>query len=105
MTWTLLLVLALIVFFNRYVFLEPKVVLRLPDWVEGMLRYSAPCLLTAICAPIVFYQDNILRSIPADPYFISALVCILLALVFKRLLLNLLLSLLCFYLLIFVFLN
>lgn len=103
MTWALLLILAAIVFLNRYLFLEPRVCLKLPHWVEEMLQYSAPCLLTAICAPIIFYQGEVLRSIPLDPYFIAAGICIALALLFKRLLPNLIVSLVCFYLLIFMF--
>lgn len=57
MTWALLLTLAAVVFFNRYVFLEPKVAIRLPKLLERMLHYAAPCLLAAICVPIVFYDD------------------------------------------------
>ena len=54
MTWTYILILAAIVFFNRYLFLEPRVDIKFPHFFEKMLKYSAPCLLTAICAPIIF---------------------------------------------------
>lgn len=103
MIWLLLLSLALIVFCNRYLFLEPNIKLRLPVLIEKMLNYSAPCLLTAICAPIVFFDGSSLRSIPLDPYFIAAIFCVIFALIFKNLLLNLALSLAVFYILIFMF--
>ena len=54
MTWALLLTLAAVVFFTRSVFLEPKVAIRLPKLLERMLHYAAPCLLAAICVPIMF---------------------------------------------------
>ena len=104
MTWALLLTLAAIVFINRYFFLEPKVALKLPIVVENMLQYSAPCLLTAICAPIVFFNGDQWRNLPLDPYFLTAIIFIVLAIISRKILLNLGLSLLCFYAL-FYFLN
>jgi len=97
MTWILLLALAVIVFINRYFFLEPKIVFKLPMIIEDMLQYSAPCLLTAICAPIIFFDGHVLRSLPLDAYFLAALLCVVFAFIFKKILLSLTLSLLCFY--------
>ncbi len=97
MTWTLLLSLAVIVFLNRYVFLEPKIAFKLPHFIEQMLQYSAPCLLTAICAPIVFFNGDQFRTLPLDAYFITAIICVVLALISNKILMNLGLSLLCFY--------
>lgn len=53
MSGALLFALAGIVFFNRYLFLEPRLPIRLPALVQQALKYSAPCLLTAICGPII----------------------------------------------------
>lgn len=100
MSWTLLLTLALCVFINRYLFLEPKVNLKLPTWFEGMMQYSAPCLLSAICVPIIFFEDVSPRQLPFNAYFIGTCICIFLALLSKKLLMNLVLSLFCFYLMI-----
>lgn len=97
MTWLLLCSLALIVFINRYVFLEPKVAIRLPVFFQQMLQYSAPCLLVAICAPIVFFQGDQLRVNIFDPYILSAVLCVILALLNQQILLNLSLALVCFY--------
>ena len=97
MTWLLLLSLAGIVLINRYFFLEPKVAFKLPAMIENMLQYSAPCLLTAICAPIIFFQGDQLRVNIFDPYILSATLCVILALLNQRILLNLSLALVCFY--------
>ena len=101
MTWSLLLILASIVFVNRYVFLEPKVSFKLPAVLENMLQYSAPCLLTAICVPLVFFEHDQLRNLPANPYFLGALFCIFLAVYSQKFILNLVLALLGFYLLLY----
>lgn len=99
MTWILLFSLAVIVFANRYFFLEPKISIQLPQYAQQMLRYSAPCLLTAICTPIIFFDGEQLRDLPLDPYFLTAILAVIFALVLKRILLSLGLSLLSFYLL------
>lgn len=106
MSWGLLLGLALVVFFNRYFFLEPRIHLKLPHFLRQMLQYSAPCLLTAICAPIVFFQeDGAFREIPLNPYFMGAVLTIIFAIIFKKILVSLAVSLLCFYLMQYVFLK
>ena len=58
MTWFILIILALVVFMNRYILLEPNLPLRLPKWFQQSLQYSAPCLLTAIATPIVFMDEH-----------------------------------------------
>lgn len=42
MSWGLILLLAAIVFCNRYVFLEPRVPVKLPALLEQALQYAAP---------------------------------------------------------------
>ena len=97
MTWTYILILAAIVFFNRYLFLEPRVDIKFPHFFEKMLKYSAPCLLTAICAPIIFYQDDALRAFANNPYLYGAIFCVLMILWLKKTLLSIILSLVFFY--------
>ena len=97
MTWTYILILAAIVFFNRYLFLEPKVDIKFPHFFEKMLKYSAPCLLTAICAPIIFYQDDAFRAFANNPYLYGAIFCVLMILWLKKMLLSIILSLVFFY--------
>ena len=97
MTWTYILILAAIVFFNRYLFLEPRVDIKFPHFFEKMLNYSAPCLLTAICAPIIFYQDDTFRAFANNPYLYGAIFCVLMILWLKKTLLSIILSLVFFY--------
>ena len=97
MTWTYILILAAIVFFNRYLFLEPRVNVKFPHFFEKMLKYSAPCLLTAICAPIIFYQDDAFRAFANNPYLYGAIFCVLMILWLEKTLLSIILSLVFFY--------
>lgn len=55
MSWTLLIGLAMVTFFNRYLFLEPKTRIVVPQFVMSMLNYAAPCLMISIAIPIVFF--------------------------------------------------
>ncbi|WP_151980509.1 AzlD domain-containing protein [Acinetobacter guerrae] len=102
MTWLMICALAAIVFFNRYVFLSPNVNIRLPAFVERMLKYSAPCLLTAICLPIVFFDGDQIRFLPTNAYLYAAILCVILAYFHVKIIYNVVISLLFFYCLNFV---
>ncbi|MDF0533416.1 AzlD domain-containing protein [Shewanella sp. A32] len=99
MSWLLLLTLAVIVFFNRYLFLEPKLPLRIPKLVREALSYSAPCLLIAICAPVILVDHGTLRPLPDNPYLWGAIIAVVIAYVVRHMLSAVALSLLAFYLL------
>lgn len=99
MSWLLLLGLAVLVFFNRYLFLEPRVPVRLPALLRQALNYSAPCLLTAICGPIILLHDGTLHSLPDNPYLFGAVVGVVIAAWVRNMILSVLLILLAFYLL------
>ena len=89
MIWLLIFALAGIVFFNRYLLLEPRLPIRLPIFVRQALQYSAPCLLTAICGPILL-GDSGLEGLASNPYTYAALFSIGCALVIKNMLLSVL---------------
>ncbi|WP_044101030.1 AzlD domain-containing protein [Acinetobacter pittii] len=97
MSWFMILGLAAIVFFNRYYFLEPHVKIKLPLILNKMLNYSAPCLLTAICIPVIFFDGNHLRGVINNPYIYAAIFCIVIAMYLKKVLLNVIASLGFFY--------
>lgn len=97
MSWAFIFLLASIVFFNRYLFLEPKIAIQFPVFFERMLKYSAPCLLTAICIPIVFYDAGEWRSLQVNSYFYATIFCGMVSFFVRRVLLSLALSLLFFY--------
>ncbi|ENY73851.1 branched-chain amino acid transport [Aeromonas diversa CDC 2478-85] len=97
MSWLLILALATIVFFNRYVFLEPNVPLKIPNLVNRALKYSAPCLMTAICGPIILMEHGAIREFPNNPYFLGALISIVISFYIKNIVSAVLLSLAAFY--------
>lgn len=97
MSWFMILGLAAIVFFNRYYFLEPTVKIKLPLIMNKMLNYSAPCLLTAICIPVVFFDGDNLKGIIDNPYIYAAIFCIVIAHYLKKVLLSVIASLVFFY--------
>lgn len=96
MIWLLIFILAGIVLFNRYVLLEPRLPIRLPNFIRQALQYSAPCLLTAICGPILLGETG-LSGLASNPYSYAALLSIGCALVIKNMLLSVLVSLAGFY--------
>lgn len=102
MSWTLLLALAAIVFANRYVFLEPRLPVRIPKLLHDALKYSAPCLLTAICGPIILMDNGVLRSFPDNPYLWGSLCTVVIAFFIRQMVVAVLASLLVFYALVFV---
>ena len=68
-----ILAMAGLVFFSRYLFLEPKLPIRLNSTTQRLLAYSSPAILTAIWAPIVFIQEGELAISVTNPYLIGAL--------------------------------
>ncbi|MEL4887484.1 AzlD domain-containing protein [Pectobacterium betavasculorum] len=98
MSWLLIFVLSGIVFFNRYIFLEPAVPVRIPVLLHRALKYSAPCLLTAICGPIILMDNGIIRAFPDNPYFLGAIVSIVISFFIRNIVIAVLLSMLAFYL-------
>ncbi|MFT8211410.1 MAG: AzlD domain-containing protein [Symbiopectobacterium sp.] len=99
MSGTLLFALAGIVFLNRYLFLEPRLPIRLPGLIQQALKYSAPCLLTAICGPIILLDHGIMRSFDDNPYLWGALFSVIIAFFVRNMLLAVILSLIFFALL------
>lgn len=99
MSWFLLLTLAAVVFFNRYLFLEPAVPVRLPVAIREALKYSAPCLLIAICGPIILLNHGEVRALSDNPYLYGALAGVLIAARVRNMVLSVLLILAVFYLL------
>lgn len=87
-----------IIFISRYIFIEPKLPLRLNATMVKFLSYSAPAVLTAILAPIVFVQDNTLHLNLDNSYLIGAVFAVLLILLTRNTLLTAVLSMLLFFL-------
>lgn len=102
MSWTLIVAISALVFLNRYLFLEPRIRLKLPHFIQRMLHYSAPCLLTAICIPVIFYDSaQQFRPMTDNLYLYAALATAIFYLNSKRLLLSSILGFAVFYILYF----
>jgi len=99
MVWAVILGMGLIVFFNRYVFLEPRLPIRLGSNVRQFLGFAVPGMLTAICGPIVFLPEHQLNLRVDNPYLLGAVVAVALVLWTRNVLLSVLLSMGAFYLL------
>ncbi|OTG87591.1 branched-chain amino acid transporter [Acinetobacter sp. ANC 4558] len=97
MSWMLIIGLSLIVFINRYIFLEPKFQFQLPIFIQKMLKYAAPCLMVSLCVPIIFYQNHEFRELIHNVYLYSAIITIVVAQLTQKLLLSIVLSLFSFY--------
>ncbi|MGR5148053.1 AzlD domain-containing protein [Photobacterium alginatilyticum] len=99
MIWLTLLAMALLVFSSRYLFLEPRLPLRLNAQAQKLLSYSSPAVLTAIWAPIVFLPEGELSVSWHNPYLVAAIVAVLLAWKLKSVLLTAVISMAVFFLL------
>jgi branched-subunit amino acid transport protein len=88
----MIFLMAAIVFGSRYLFLEPKLPVRLNTKIQKFLSYSAPAVLTAILAPIVFINDTELNLSIENSYLVCALVAVFLAILTKNTLLTTILS-------------
>lgn len=103
MIWLTIILMTVIIFISRYIFIEPKLPLRLNPGMVKFLSYSAPAVLTAILAPIVFLQDlgsgnNTLHLNLDNSYLIGAVFAVLLILLTRNTLLTAVLSMLLFFL-------
>ncbi len=94
-----ILAMALLVFISRYLFLEPRVPLRLGTHAHRLLTYSSPAVLSAIWAPIVFTPHGKLWLTYHNPYLWGALTAALIAWKTRNVLLTTVLSMMIFLLL------
>jgi len=102
MNWLTIILMAAILFFNRYVFFAPSIPVRLPTIIQDALKYSAPCILTAICGPILLLNDDGgLRSFPDNPYLWGVLFSILVARYVRNMIVAVLVSMAFFYMLLY----
>lgn len=99
MIWLLIVAMGVVVFLNRYVFLEPRLPLRLGSNVRQFLGFAVPGMLTAICGPIIFLPEHQLNLDPLNPYLLGSLVAIVLVLLTRSVLLSMLASMLIFFVL------
>lgn len=87
-----ILAMTLLVFISRYLFLEPRLPLRLKPMLQRILSYSSPAVLTAIWAPIVFIPEGELGLSYNNPYLLCAALAVGLILWTKNVLLTTVIS-------------
>lgn len=96
MTLLTIVLMAVITFTTRYLFIHPKVPIRLGAKMVSFLSFSAPAVLTAIWVPIIFIHDNALNISLTNPYILSASVAIIIAAKSKSIYLTLITSVIVF---------
>ena len=99
MVWAVIFGMGALVFLNRYVFLEPRLPVRLSSNVRQFLGFAVPGMLTAICGPIIFLADHQLNLSPANPYLLAGICAVALMFWTRNVLMTVLLSMAVFYLL------
>ncbi|XQW83990.1 AzlD domain-containing protein [Thalassotalea piscium] len=92
MTLLTIVLLAIISFTTRYLFLHPKVPVRLGPRMVRFLSFSAPAVLTAIWVPIIFVQQQQLILSWRNPYLVAATVAVVIAAKTKSVYLTLFIS-------------
>lgn len=90
--WLLILTMTLTVFASRYLFLEPRLPLKLSDEALRFLSYSAPAVLSAVIGPLVFIQEDSLNMELTNPYLIGALAAVVLMILTRSTLLTAVIS-------------
>lgn len=96
MFWSLIIGMTLAVFLSRYLFLEPKLPLKINQTGLRLLSYSAPAVLAAVIAPLVFVHDKQLDLAWDNSYMIAAVAAAGLMIITKNTLLTASLSLVLF---------
>ena len=95
----LIVAMGLVVFFNRYLFIEPRLPVRLNRGAREFLGFAVPGMLTAICGPIIFLADHQLNLSPTNPYLLAGICAVALMYWTRSVLTTVLLSMALFYLL------
>jgi len=95
--WLLIALMAVVTFGIRYALYARANAVTLPPKLERALKYSAPCVLTAIWVPAVMMPQGELALTANNPYLVGATVAIVVALWKKNVLLTIVTSMLCFF--------
>ncbi len=94
--WLTLVLMALTTFAFRYAFFTGYLSLEIGPRLRRFLGFSAPCVLTAMAAPILVMPHGELVRTIADPYLLGGLSAIGLGLVTRHMLPTVVISLLVF---------
>ncbi|MDP2560797.1 AzlD domain-containing protein [Psychrobium sp. 1_MG-2023] len=95
--WLLIALMALVTFSIRYALYARANAISLPPKLERALKFSAPCVLTAIWVPAVLMPQGELALSLDNPYLIGGAVAVVIGLWKKNILLTIVLSMLTFF--------
>ena len=95
-TWITLVCVAVLVFASRFLLMEPWLPLKLSENVQQILRFSAPAVLTAIAAPIVFIRDEQISLDMGNHYLVASVVVVVVAIVTRSTTLTVVSGMTCF---------
>ncbi|NRA69723.1 MAG: AzlD domain-containing protein [Gammaproteobacteria bacterium] len=95
--WLLIILMAMVTFSIRYALYARANSIKLPAKLEQALKFSAPCVLTAILVPAVLMPQGELTVTFDNPYLFGAIIAILVALWKKNILLTIVISMGCFF--------
>lgn len=96
MTILTIVLMAILVFLSRYLFLEPKLPINLNPYMQRLLNYAAPALLAAVIGPIIFVHAQGADFSMQNPYLWAGLFTVILIMLTKRILLTTTLGFICF---------
>lgn len=91
-----ILLLACVTFTMRYLFFIQSLPFRIGPNMHRILGYTAPCILTAMAAPIIFGDAVSKHEVVGNPYLMAGIISILLSLTLKNTLLVVVLSMVTF---------
>lgn len=94
--WLILMLMALTTFAFRYAFFTGYLKLEIGPRLRCFLGFSAPCVLTAMAAPIVVMPHGEVVQTIGDPYLLGGLTAIGLGLMTRHMLPTVVVSLLVF---------
>ena len=95
--WLLIFAMALVTFTIRYALYARANSIALPPKLEQALKFSAPCVLTAIWVPAIMMPQGELFISVSNPYLIGGLVAVAISIWKKSILLTIVTSMSCFF--------
>ena len=99
MIYLMIVTMGLVVFLNRYLFIEPRLPVRLNRGAREFLGFAVPGMRTAFCGPIIFLAAlQHLNLRPTYPYLLAGISAVALMYWTRNVLLTVLLSMALFYL-------
>lgn len=95
--WLTLVLIGLITFAYRFAFIFALERLRLPDWIEQVLRFVPVAALTAIIVPELLVRHGLVQVTWQNERLVAGVVAVLIAWYTQNVLLTIVLGMLCLY--------